>query len=129
LIREELGSEEVEIKVTHCGLCHSDLSMLGNEFGITSYPFVPAHEVIGSFPALGEDAKGLKIGQKVGLGWSSHSCLSWRECLSDDHHLCSSRGRTIVGRHGFADHVRGIQGYVPDSVTLVKMEMCHRIFK
>jgi alcohol/geraniol dehydrogenase (NADP+) len=103
----ELGSEEVEIKVSHCGVCHSDLSMLDNDFGFTGYPFVPGHEVTGIVSALGKETKGLKIGQKVGLGWSSHSCLSCHECLSGDHHLCASARWTIVGRHGgFADHVR-----------------------
>ncbi|MBT8179789.1 MAG: alcohol dehydrogenase catalytic domain-containing protein, partial [Eudoraea sp.] len=42
-----LGSEEVDIKVHYCGICHSDLSMLNNEWGMTQYPFVPGHEVVG----------------------------------------------------------------------------------
>src|ERR1700761_1661919 len=71
----ELASEEVEIKVSHCGICHSDLSMLGNDWGMSSYPFVPGHEVVGVVSALGDETKGLKIGQKVGLGWWAHSCL------------------------------------------------------
>ena len=103
----ELGPEEVEIKVTHCGICHSDLSMLDNDWGMSAYPFVPGHEVTGTVSALGAQAKGLKIGQKVGLGWFSHSCLSCHECLSGDHHLCSAAQGTIVARHGgFADRVR-----------------------
>jgi len=63
----ELGPEEVEIKVEYCGLCHSDLSMLDNEWGMTNYPFVPGHEVTGTVSALGAEAKGLEIGQKVGF--------------------------------------------------------------
>jgi alcohol/geraniol dehydrogenase (NADP+) len=103
----ELGREEVEIKVSHCGLCHSDLSMLDNEWGLTQYPFVPGHEVVGTVVALGEDAKGLEIGQRVGLGWAAHSCLFCRQCLSGHHNLCPSCQGTIVGRHGgFADRVR-----------------------
>ena len=43
-----LGPEEVEIKVGHCGLCHSDLSMLDNEWGMSQYPFVPGHDVTGT---------------------------------------------------------------------------------
>lgn len=54
----DLGSEEVEIKVTHCGICHSDLSMLNNDWGISSYPFVPGHEAIGHVVALGKEANG-----------------------------------------------------------------------
>jgi uncharacterized zinc-type alcohol dehydrogenase-like protein len=103
----ELGPEEVEIKVTHCGLCHSDLSMLDNDWGLTKYPFVPGHEVAGTVVALGQEAKGLKLGQRVGLGWFAYSCLHCHQCLSGDHHLCPSGQGTIVGRHGgFADRVR-----------------------
>jgi uncharacterized zinc-type alcohol dehydrogenase-like protein len=102
-----LGPEEVEIKVTHCGLCHSDLSMLDNEWGMTKYPFVPGHEAIGTIVALGEDARGLKMGQRVGVGWWAMSCLFCPQCLSGDHHLCANAQGTIVGRHGgFADRLR-----------------------
>lgn len=102
-----LQPEEVEIKVTHCGLCHSDLSMLDNEWGMSQYPFVPGHEVTGTVVALGEAAKGLKIGQRVGLGWTAHSCLACHECVSGEQHLCATAQGTIVGRHGgFAERVR-----------------------
>jgi uncharacterized zinc-type alcohol dehydrogenase-like protein len=120
----ELGPEEVEIKVDYCGLCHSDLSMLDNEWGMSKYPFVPGHEVAGTVSALGDEAKGLKIGQKVGLGWFSHSCLSCRDCLSGDHHLCSTVQGTIVGRHGgFADRVRAQWTWVrplPEGLDMAK---------
>ena len=120
----ELKSEEVEIKVTHCGLCHSDLSMLDNDWGMTNYPFVPGHEVTGTITALGEEAKGLKIGQRVGVGWSAYSCLSCRECLSGDQHLCSTAQGTILGRHGgFADRVRAQWTWVrpiPDALDMAK---------
>lgn len=103
----ELGPEEVEIKVSHCGLCHSDLSMLDNEWGMSTYPFVPGHEAIGTVVALGSDAKGLKIGQRVGVGWTASSCLSCHECLSGAHNLCANGQGTIVGRYGgFADILR-----------------------
>ncbi len=102
-----LGPEEVEIKVTHCGLCHSDLSMLDNEWGMSKFPFVPGHEAVGTIIALGEEAKGLKIGQRVGVGWSASSCLSCPECLSGHHNLCQFAQGTIVGRYGgFADRLR-----------------------
>ena len=109
----EIGSEEVEIKVTHCGLCHSDLSMLNNDWGMTTYPFVPGHEVAGTIVALGNAAKGLKIGQRVGLGWTAKSCLACHECLSGDQHLCATAQGTIVARHGgFADRVRAQWAWV-----------------
>jgi len=104
---DELGPEEVEIQVSHCGICHSDLSMRDNEWGMSQFPFVPGHEAIGTIVALGEHAKGLNIGQRVGVGWTASSCLSCYECLSGDHHLCARGQGTIVNRHGaFADRLR-----------------------
>ncbi|KFN51334.1 NADPH-dependent aldehyde reductase Ahr [Arenimonas composti] len=102
-----LGDEEVEIAVDHCGLCHSDLSMLDNEWGFSRYPFVPGHEVIGRVVALGAQAKGLALGQRVGLGWSAWSCMSCEQCLAGRHNLCPRVRPTIAGRHGgFAERVR-----------------------
>jgi uncharacterized zinc-type alcohol dehydrogenase-like protein len=121
----DIGPEEVEIKVWHCGLCHSDLSMLDNEWGMSQYPFVPGHEVTGTVVALGEGAKGLKIGQRVGLGWFSQSCLACHECLSGQHNLCATAQGTIVGRHGgFADRVRAQWTWVrplPEGLDLAKV--------
>lgn len=102
-----LGDEQVEIAVTHCGICHSDLSMLNNEWGMTAFPFVPGHEVSGTVSALGSRVKHLKIGQRVGLGWFSGSCMTCRQCMGGDHNLCATAEQTIVGRHGgFASRVR-----------------------
>jgi uncharacterized zinc-type alcohol dehydrogenase-like protein len=119
-----LGPEEVEIKVTHCGICHSDISMLDNEWGMTTFPLVPGHEAVGTVVALGEYAKGLKIGQRVGVGWSASSCLSCRECLSGNHNLCATSQGTIVGRHGgFADRLRVQWPYarpLPDALDYAK---------
>jgi alcohol/geraniol dehydrogenase (NADP+) len=57
-----LGVEDVEIEVEHCGLCHSDLSVLTNEWGISRYPAILGHEVVGRITALGPNAKGLSVG-------------------------------------------------------------------
>src|SRR5580698_4405261 len=102
----ELGPEEVEIKVTHCGICHSDLSMIENEWGMSQFPLVPGHEAVGTVLALGESVRDLKVGQRVGVGWTASSCLSCRQCLSGQHNLCATGQGTIVGRHGgFADRL------------------------
>lgn len=102
-----LGAQQVEIKVEHCGICHSDLSMIDNEWGMSQYPLVPGHEVIGTIGAVGSEVTHLKLGQRVGLGWHSGYCMSCDTCLSGDQNLCSSAESTIIGRHGgFADKVR-----------------------
>ncbi|TWU29973.1 NADPH-dependent aldehyde reductase Ahr [Bythopirellula polymerisocia] len=102
-----LGYDEVEVEVEYCGICHSDLSMKKNEWGMTSYPFVGGHEVAGRIVALGEGVEGLEVGQRVGVGWTSASCLHCDQCLSGYQNRCLQAQGTIVGRHGgFADRVR-----------------------
>lgn len=102
-----LGGKEVEIKVEHCGICHSDLSMVDNEWGLSAYPLVPGHEVVGTVSEIGEEVSSLQVGQKVGLGWHSGYCMTCSTCLEGDHNMCSSAEATILGRHGgFADKVR-----------------------
>lgn len=102
-----LGADQVEINVEHCGICHSDLSMIDNEWGLSSYPLVPGHEVVGTINAVGSAVKHLKVGQRVGLGWHSGYCMTCGTCMEGDHNLCSQAESTIVGRHGgFADKVR-----------------------
>jgi len=103
----ELRPDQVEIAVRYCGICHSDLSMLDNEWGISQYPFVPGHEAVGTIVALGSEARGLRVGQTVGLGWFAGSCLKCPQCLGGDQNLCATGEQTIVGRYGaFADRVR-----------------------
>lgn len=102
-----LGAEQVEIKVSHCGICHSDLSMLDNEWNMTTYPFVAGHEVVGTIVAAGNQVKRVKTGDRVGLGWYSGSCLHCPQCLAGDHNLCVNVEQTMIGRYGgFADRVR-----------------------
>ena len=102
-----LGEEEVEIAVEHCGICHSDMSLLDNEWGMTRYPFVPGHEATGRVVAMGPQAKGVSIGQRVGLGWNSQSCMHCKQCLMGNQNLCEKLQPTLIGRHGaFANKVR-----------------------
>ena len=119
-----LGDEEVDIKVLYCGICHSDLSMIHNDWGMSQYPLVPGHEIVGEVTAFGNAVKGLKIGDKVGMGWNSASCMHCNQCLDGKQHLCSGSEATIVGRHGgFADAVRGHWSWViplPKNLNMAK---------
>ena len=103
----ELGPEQIEIQVNYCGLCHSDLSMLNNDWQWTQYPFVGGHEVAGKIIAVGENGKGLDVGDSVGLGWNAGSCMHCDQCISGNHIDCPQLEQTIIGRFGgFADRVR-----------------------
>ena len=75
--------------------------------GVTRYPFVAGHEIIGKVSALGDMVSHLKIGQYVGVGWRARSCLICDQCLSGHHNRCLKGEDAIIGRHGgFADKVR-----------------------
>ncbi len=105
---EEPNPEEVIIKVAYCGICHSDLSMINNDWGMSQYPLVPGHEIVGEIVAKGSAVKNVTLGDNVGLGWFSASCMSCQQCMDGSHHLCAQNEATIVGRHGgFADYVKG----------------------
>ncbi len=104
----ELKSHEVEVKVEYCGLCHSDLSVIQNDWGVSSYPVIAGHEIIGTVTALGSEAKGLKLGQRVGIGWTADSCQHCEPCLDGRQVQCATGSTpTIIGHAGgFADKVR-----------------------
>lgn len=120
----KLGSEEVDIKIHYCGLCHSDMSMIEDAWGLTKYPLVPGHEIIGEVIAVGDQVKNLKKGDYVGVGWKSASCMHCQQCMSGLHHLCRNGESTIVGRHGgFADHTRAHWSWtipLPKGINLEK---------
>lgn len=116
--------EEVTIKIQYCGICHSDLSMINNDWGISTYPFIPGHEIVGEVVSVGLSVKNLKVGDKVGLGWFSESCMYCNQCLDGQQHLCSYKEETIVGRHGgFADYTRAHWSWViplPEKIDMAK---------
>ncbi|MCP4566897.1 MAG: NAD(P)-dependent alcohol dehydrogenase [FCB group bacterium] len=117
-----LGKNDVEIDVEHCGICHSDLDMLNNEWGMSQFPLVPGHEVAGKISKVGTDVASLQVGQRVGLGWHSGYCMTCPTCLEGDHNMCATAEGTIVGRHGgFADKVRAQAASVvalPDEIDI-----------
>ncbi|MCL4121822.1 UNVERIFIED_CONTAM: hypothetical protein GTU68_045483 [Idotea baltica] len=120
----DIGKEEVDIKVHYCGICHSDLSMINNDWGNAQYPLVPGHEIIGEIMHAGSEVKNVKVGDKVGLGWFSESCMCCSQCMGGNHHLCRSTESTIVGRHGgFADQVRAHWSWaipMPEQIEMAK---------
>ena len=104
----DLGPQEVEIEISHCGICHSDLHLITNDWGISQYPFIPGHEIIGTVAAVGAGVRSLKAGQRVGLGWQSNSCGECEWCTRGMENLCPSSEATCVRRHGgYASRVRG----------------------
>ena len=109
----DVSGSDVDIEVISTGVCHSDVSIVDNEWGISAYPVVPGHEVIGRVIAVGDAVRALKAGDLVGLGWHSAYCMTCDQCMSGHHNTCADGVNTIIGHHGgFADVVRAQEGAV-----------------
>lgn len=102
----EIGPHEVEIDIVACGVCHSDLSMINNDWRGSRYPLVAGHEIVGIVATVGEHVKNVKPGQTVGVGWNSDSCMHCAPCLTGEQQRCQTLTTTIAGRGGFADKIR-----------------------
>lgn len=108
-----LGAQEVEIAISHCGICYSDLHLIANDWGNSQYPFIPGHEVIGTVAAVGSSVHTLKEGQRVGLGWQSNSCGECEWCTRGMENLCPKSEATCVRRNGgYAERVRANARFV-----------------
>ena len=102
-----LGPHDVEIEITHCGICHSDLHLIDNDWQTSHFPLVPGHEVVGTVAQKGSLVAHLELGARVGVGWQAGSCLECEWCERGDENLCESIVETCVGRHGgFADGIQ-----------------------
>jgi uncharacterized zinc-type alcohol dehydrogenase-like protein len=101
-----LAPYDVEIAITHCGICHSDIHLIDNDWHASTYPFIPGHEIIGTVKTLGAEATHLKKGQRVGVGWQSKSCMVCESCMKGEENHCDNDQPTCVGRHGgYADRI------------------------
>jgi alcohol/geraniol dehydrogenase (NADP+) len=103
----ELKPSQVEVSVTHCGVCHADASLVDNDWGTSQYPFIPGHEVVGTISAVGSEVAGFAVGDRVGVGWQADSCGRCEWCRKGEENLCAQAQPTCVHRHGgYADSLR-----------------------
>src|SRR5258708_5951014 len=88
-----LWPHEILIKVSHCGLCHSDIHLIDDNWKRSKYPLVPGHEVVGTITKKGDDVT-LKVGDRVGVSWIRSSCLNCPLCLQGDTNICPHKTST-----------------------------------
>uniref|UniRef100_A0A7S0R4K1 Enoyl reductase (ER) domain-containing protein n=1 Tax=Pyramimonas obovata TaxID=1411642 RepID=A0A7S0R4K1_9CHLO len=105
----ELGAADVEIDVTHCGICHSDVSLADGEWGPFSvFPQICGHEAVGTVAKVGSAVTHLKPGMRVGVGWQRASCMSCQYCKIGEGECCIDKASGCVptcaggGKGGFA---------------------------
>jgi alcohol/geraniol dehydrogenase (NADP+) len=92
----KLGDHDVRVSVTHCGVCHTDIQAIDDYYGITTFPFVPGHEIVGNVTEAGPAVVGLKKGDRVGIGWQGRSCGRCEWCLKGETQLCMEIEKTTV---------------------------------
>jgi len=86
--RRDLRENDVSIKIHYCGICHSDMHMAHNEWGMTQYPLVPGHEIAGVVDAVGSKVTKFKVGDRVGVGCLVDSCKKCDHCTHEIEHVC-----------------------------------------
>ncbi len=103
-----LGAHDVEIAITHCGICHSDVHLVDGEWG-DWFPLVPGHEIVGTVVA----GSGFEPGERVGVGWQCGSCGTCEYCRAGEEVLCAGHEATCQGNFGgFADRIRVNERFV-----------------
>ncbi len=116
-----LGDRDLELKITHNGLCHTDIHMRDDDWGVSQFPLVAGHEVVGIVTDVGSQVTSFKKGDRVGFGWIRDSCRVCYHCLQGEENICR-QGYTglIVGNHGgFANRMRACADFaykIPDAL-------------
>ncbi|KAK4356331.1 hypothetical protein RND71_025302 [Anisodus tanguticus] len=95
--RRVTGEKDVQFKVMYCGICHSDLHQLKNEWGNSKYPIVPGHEVVGVVTEVGSKVEKFEVGDKVGVGCMVGSCRECENCSVDLENYCPRQIPTYNG--------------------------------
>lgn len=88
--RRDPGRLDVAIDITHCGVCHTDIHFVRNDFGMSLYPMVPGHEIIGKVTAIGRDVKKVRVGDTVGVGCLVDSCRECESCTNGLEQHCQN---------------------------------------
>lgn len=120
--RREPGQDDIEIEILFCGVCHSDLHLVRNDWYHTAYPCVPGHEIVGRITRLGENVQTFVIGQNVAVGDIIDSCRACEPCCAGEENYCepgfmhaSSSPDPVLGGHthgGYSTHIVVDQRYV-----------------
>ncbi|KAL6954210.1 cinnamyl-alcohol dehydrogenase, partial [Sarracenia purpurea var. burkii] len=113
----------------YCGICHTDLHRIKNDWGGSNYPLVPGHEIVGIVTDIGSKVKKFKVGDRVGVGCMVGACHSCDNCAADLENYCPKKIRTYNNTYldgtitygGYSDHMVANEHYVvriPDNLPL-----------
>ena len=107
-----LGDNELRIKTTYTGICHSDVhKVMDHWYKVQNRPIIPGHEILGIVTHVGKDVKDWQVGEKAGFGCFRDFCGACKSCKSGNDHLCTDKNVdkvTFGGKYwgGYADQVQ-----------------------
>ncbi|TMW61723.1 hypothetical protein Poli38472_010786 [Pythium oligandrum] len=125
-----LGPSDVEVAISHCGICASDLHTISTFWQGTTYPVVPGHEIVGKITAVGPDVTSFQVGDRVGVGAMVFACrdkTTCKPCATDKDSHCSQAVYTYNSKYadgqsaqgGYAEYIRVLSDYafkIPDTL-------------
>lgn len=101
---------QLDVEITHCGVCGSDVHQLDNAWGVASFPLVPGHEIVGTVAQVGAGVEGFAVGQRVGIGVQRSNCGACDCCSASLEQLCPKITKTYAGpgkdKGGFSRYIR-----------------------
>jgi uncharacterized zinc-type alcohol dehydrogenase-like protein len=112
--RRDLRADDVAIKISHCGICHSDLHFAHDDWGMSSYPMIPGHEIVGTVTEVGSSVTRYKQGDRVAVGCLVDSCQKCEFCEAGQEQFCVEGATFTYGvpdrygeltQGGYSDHV------------------------
>ncbi|KAH7861553.1 hypothetical protein Vadar_027646 [Vaccinium darrowii] len=127
--RRATGDEDVRFKILYCGICHSDLHLAKNEWGMTKYPILPGHELTGVVTEVGSKVQKYKVGDRVGVGCLVGACHTCESCENSLENYCPKQIQTYnflntdgtMTYGGYSDHMVANERYIvriPDNLPL-----------
>ncbi|KZT30366.1 NADPH-dependent alcohol dehydrogenase [Neolentinus lepideus HHB14362 ss-1] len=117
---KEFEDTDIEIAITHCGVCGSDVHTITGGWGEAPFPLVVGHEVVGKVTRVGSKVKGFKVGDRAGIGAQIGSCYSCRACKTDNENYCPKSISTYASKYpdgtlaqgGYSTAIRGNEQFV-----------------
>lgn len=120
--RRAVGPQDVRVQIAYCGICHSDVHQARNEWGGSTYPMVPGHEMVGTVSHVGSAVAAFKVGDRVGVGCVVDSCRECQACRAGDEQYCdvhvswsyngTEQDRTTPTYGGYSNQIVVDQRYV-----------------
>jgi len=109
--RRDPRPDDVAIHIDYCGICHTDVHFVQNDWGMTLYPVVPGHEIVGTVTAVGDDVTGFKVGDQVGVGCLVDSCRKCSSCEEGLEQYCENGNVLTYNGEDLHDGSRTWGGY------------------